>query len=79
MADIAFGVEAAAALFNLEFIPITEDQYYWAYEKESEDDPQIKSFLQMLDDKNLQNEINQLPGYQCHNAGAPISIKELFQ
>lgn len=78
MADVAFGVKAAAARFDLEFVPITEDRYYWAYRSEAEYDADIVAFISMLNEQGFQNEVNRLPGYQCDNSGETISVSDLL-
>lgn len=78
MAEVSFGVKAAAARFDLDFIPITEDRYFWAYRAESENDPEIGAFIDMLQQADLQAEVNQLPGYQCDRSGQRLDVSELF-
>jgi molybdate transport repressor ModE-like protein len=78
MADVGFGVEAAAAMFNLSFIPVTEDRYFWAYRIESENDPEIIAFNQMLKEFEFQAEVDSLAGYECEKSGKFVSITELL-
>jgi len=78
MADVGFGMEAAAARFDLDFIPITEDAYLWAIKVESESDPEVLSFIEMLKSAGFQEEVNALPGYQCDDAGTVVSLNELL-
>jgi len=78
MADVGFGMEAAAARFDLDFIPITEDAYLWAIKIESENDPEVLSFIEMLKSEGFQEEVNALPGYQCDDAGVKVSLDELL-
>lgn len=78
MADVAFGMEAAAARFDLDFIPITEDAYLWAIKMESKNDPEVLSFIDMLKSTGFQEEVNALPGYQCDEAGEIVSLNELL-
>jgi len=78
MAEAGFGVKAAAARFDLNFTPITEDRYFWAYRAESENDPEIRAFIEMLHQAELQAQINCLPGYQCDRSGELLNVSELF-
>jgi len=78
MADVGFGMEAAAARFDLDFIPITEDAYLWAIKIESENAPEVLSFIEMLKSEGFQEEVNALPGYQCDDAGVKVSLDELL-
>ena len=78
MAEVGFGVKAAAARFDLEFLPITEDRYYWAYRLESEHDPELLAFNKTLRSKAYQDAVNKLPGYECEQCGEPATASELF-
>lgn len=78
MADVGFGVQAAAAEFNLAFVPIVEDTYLWAYRKDAEQDAEIRAFVQTLKSSEFQSEVNKLPGYQCANCGQPAKLNELL-
>jgi molybdate transport repressor ModE-like protein len=75
MADVGFGVQAAAAKFDLDFIPVTEDTYLWAYQTFSEQDPEVIAFIEMLKSSEFQDEVNQLAGYACDDCGelAPLN------
>ena len=78
MADVGFGMQAAAARFDLDFIPMTEDLYLWAVRSDSFDDPEVSRFIKMLGSKEFQKEVNDLPGYECDDAGQIASLKQLF-
>lgn len=78
MADVGFGVQAAAARFDLNFIPVTEDCYYWAIRSESRPDPEIEAFIKTLGLATLQSEVNELAGYECDHCGQPMYIENLF-
>ncbi len=78
MAEAGFGVQAAAARFDLGFVPVTEDRYFWAYRADAENDPDIQSFISMLNTASFQTEVNALAGYQCINSGEAIATSELF-
>jgi molybdate-binding protein len=77
MADVGFGMQAAAARFDLDFIPITEDAYLWAIKIESENDPEVLSFIEMLKSASFREQVNALPGYQCDKSGQIVTLAEL--
>ena len=79
MAEVGFGVEAAAAMFDLTFIPITQDRYFWTYRIESENDPEIIAFNDMLKSTEFQQEVNLLAGYQCDQSGDFVSADDLLR
>lgn len=78
MAEVGFGVKAAASRFDLEFLPITEDRYYWAYRSDAEQDPEIVAFNQTLRSASYQNAVNELPGYECDQCGELALASDLF-
>lgn len=78
MADVGFGMQAAAARYDLDFIPITEDLYLWALRSDSINDPEVSRFIEMLASPEFQQEVNQLPGYECDNSGEEVSLKTLL-
>lgn len=78
MADVGFGVEAAAKRFNLGFIPIVEEYYLWAYSLEAEGDQDVQAFISTLTDKEFQAEVDKLPGYQCERSGEIATVGSLI-
>jgi molybdate-binding protein len=78
MADVGFGMQAAAARFDLDFIPITEDLYLWAIRSDSIEDPEVSRFIEMLATPDFQKEVNELPGYECDGAGHRVALKQLL-
>ena len=78
MADVGFGVEAAARRFELGFAPIIKEYYLWAYALENEKDDDIQAFISALRDGGFQEELNQLPGYECDHCGVITTPNWLF-
>ncbi len=78
MADLGFGVEAAARRFGLGFAPIIEEYYLWAYPLEAEKDDDIQAFIATLSNPEFQSKVNQLPGYQCDHSGVTCSTNWLL-
>jgi putative molybdopterin biosynthesis protein len=78
MADVGFGVEAAARRFNLGFAPIAQEYYLWAYPLVAEHDPDIQAFISTLADSEFQIVVNKLPGYECDRSGEVISADSLI-
>ncbi len=79
MADVGFGMQAAAARFDLDFVPISEDVYLWAYKSSNQDDADIQNFIAMLEAKPFQAEVNALPGYECHRSGEALNYQDLIR
>ncbi len=78
MADVAFGVQAAAARFDLAFLPITEDSYFWAYIDNEGDKVEIEAFIDVLRSSAFQHKVNELPGYECDHCGEAAVIADLL-
>ena len=78
IADVGFGVRAAAERFGLNFALAAEEYYLWAYPLQAEQDPDIQAFIAMLRDPKLQAQINRLPGYRCEPCGVTVSPEWLF-
>lgn len=77
MADVGFGIEAAARRFNLGFAPVIKEYYLWAYPLQAEQDEDIQTFISALTNKSLQQQINALPGYECDDCGKIVSSDSL--
>jgi molybdate transport repressor ModE-like protein len=78
MADVAFGVEAAARHFGLEFVRLlTEDYYFVCRETLLEQEP-MKQILAVLRGAEFHGALAQLPGYAASDTGAIKSVNEVF-
>lgn len=78
MADVGFGVEAAARRFELGFAPIIEEYYLWAYALENQKDDDVQAFIATHLDEEFQLRINELPGYECDHCGIITTPHWLF-
>lgn len=78
MADVGFGVEAAARQFKLDFIPVAGEQYLLACHQETLLQPAIQSMLALLQSAEFKNAVNALPGYDGTRAGEVITIDQVF-
>lgn len=78
MADIGFGVEAAAHAFDLTFIPLVEEQYSLLCWADFLDTAAATTLLTLLADPRFQNEINAIPGYRCTNAGGVVELADVL-
>jgi putative molybdopterin biosynthesis protein len=76
MADVGFGVEAAAREFGLDFLPLAEEYYSLLCWRELVQEPPVAALLELLRDRQFQAEIEAVPGYRIFNAGAVWSLKE---
>lgn len=78
MADVGIGVRTAAERFNLEFIPLVRERYFFAMRTESLDEPLIRQFLTILELPEYHARVDELPGYQAGDTGKILSLDEAF-
>jgi molybdate-binding protein len=76
MADVGFGVQAAAAQFNLEFIPLATENYCLAGAKTTWETPPVKLLLDKICSPEFPELIANLPGYDATGAGEWIDLKD---
>ena len=78
MADVGFGVETAAHHFDLDFVPLMEERYFFAvYRNEWQNTP-LNDVLGVMRNEDFKQHVNQLAGYDARNAGQILSLKEAF-
>ncbi|MBY4675429.1 substrate-binding domain-containing protein [Marinobacterium arenosum] len=78
MADVGFGVEAAARQFNLDFIPITTEHYMLVCHNRTLQQEATRRLLTMLSSEAFQQAIEQLPGYRLDRCGEVVPLSEVF-
>jgi molybdate transport repressor ModE-like protein len=78
MADAGFGVETAARRFDLDFVPLLQERYFFAiYRNEWRNTP-LNDVLGIMRGEDFKRHVNQLGGYDAKNAGQILSLKEAF-
>lgn len=78
MADVGFGVQTAAQRFNLEFIPMVRERYFFALPTVSINEPLIQAVLAIIRAPTFHATINALAGYAAGNTGEILSLKDAF-
>jgi putative molybdopterin biosynthesis protein len=71
-ADAALGLQAAAHLFNLDFIPLFEERYDLVLPRENEKN--LLPFLDYLQTAAFRTELNTLTGYNTSHSGEKILL-----
>jgi molybdate-binding protein len=79
MADVSFGVEAAARQFDLDFVRLMTEDYFFVCRKQLLEVESMKRVLGIMRGEEFQRAISQLPGYLCKDAGLIKTVAEVFQ
>jgi len=79
MADAGFGVEAAARQFDLDFVRLVTEDYFFVCHKSILALPSVQGVLAILRGEEFNAAIGALPGYTAKDAGAIKTVKEAFQ
>lgn len=79
MADVTFGVEAAARQFDLDFVPLVTEDYFFVCKKQFLEQEAMKRVLAVVRSEEFQTAISRLPGYKTSDAGMVKAVKEVFQ
>jgi molybdate transport repressor ModE-like protein len=78
MADAAYGIETPARQFNLEFVPIQTERYFFLCHKDSLIKNSVQTMLMILDSDAYKRAVNALPGYDSKQAGQVMSLSQAF-
>jgi len=74
-ADAGIGVESAAKLFDLDFVPLQEEHYDFVFPTSSlHTHPLLSQFLDTLMARSLRKELDALGGYDTSDIGAVIHL-----
>ena len=79
MADVSFGVEAAARQFDLDFVRLVTEDYFFVCRKQLLELDAMKRVLSVMRGEEFQAAISQLPGYRLNDAGSIKTVKEAFE
>lgn len=78
MADASFGVEAAARQFDLEFIRLATEDYFFVCRKLTLENPSVKQLLKIMGSAEFHSAVATLPGYTARDAGRVSLIEEML-
>jgi len=79
MADAAFGVEAAARQFGLDFVRLLTEEYFFVCRKEILEVDAVRRVLSIMRSQEFHGHISRLPGYTVNDAGSVKTIREVFR
>jgi molybdate-binding protein len=75
LADVGFGVKAAASQFGLDFIPLIRENYFFACRNETLERAAAQRFVAMLGAEPFRNMVARLPGYDASASGEIVEIE----
>jgi molybdate transport repressor ModE-like protein len=79
MADVCFGVEAAARQFDLDFVRLVTEDYFFVCRKQFLEQEAMKRVLGIIRSAEFQTAVSKLPGYKPSEAGVVKTVKEVFR
>ena len=68
-ADVGLGIYSAAALYNLDFIPIKTEQYSLLVLESEQSSPMVKKLIETLKSEKFRKKIEQMGGYTLDSPG----------
>ena len=78
MAEVAFGVEAAARQFGLDFIRLLTEDYVFAGRQVFLETEPMRRVLDIMKGQEFQQAVAALPGYRATDTGVVYSVKEFL-
>lgn len=78
MADVGIGVETAAWRCGLSFIPLAQERYFFAVNRDTFDTPQMQRLLDLMNGPEFQAYVSQLVGYDASHLGQVQTLEEAF-
>ena len=79
MADVSFGVEAAARQFDLDFVRLVTEDYFFVCKKQTLESPAVQRVIAIMRSDEFRDAIVALPGYTVWDAGVIKTVGEAFQ
>jgi molybdate transport repressor ModE-like protein len=76
-ANAGFGIEAAAAKFGLDFIPVITESYLLAVDRKNPETT-IRELIKILKSRKFRSGVAGLPGYDARLAGEIVTFNDVF-
>lgn len=78
MADVGFGVETAARRFDLDFIPVARENYFFACKASALNQSLVKSTRAIMLSASFRDSVNVLAGYDGKKSGSIVTFADAF-
>ncbi len=78
MADAAFGVEAAARQFGLDFVRLLTEDYFFVCRRAFLETEPMRRILDIMKGDAFHSAVEQLPGYAAQQPGTVSTVKEFL-
>jgi molybdate transport repressor ModE-like protein len=79
MADTCFGVEAAARQFELDFVRLVTEDYFFVCERSTLEDDSVKRLLAIMRGEEFRTAVSVLPGYSANRPGEVRTVREVLR
>ena len=79
MADVSFGVEAAARQFGLDFIRLLTEDYFFVCKRAFLETEPMRRIIDIMKGREFQDGVASLPGYVATNTGKVSTVKEFLE
>ena len=78
MADVSFGVEAAAHQFGLDFIRLLTEDYFFICRRSFLETEPMQRVIDIMKGREFHDAVSSLPGYVATNTGAIKTVREFL-
>ena len=78
MADVGIGVRTAAQRFNLDFIPLVRERYFFALPIAAVQEPLMQQMISILQLPEYHKAVDKLTGYDAADTGKILTLDEAF-
>ena len=79
LADVSFGVEAAARQFDLDFVRLLTEDYFFVCRTQTLEDDAVKQVLVVMRSKEFHDAVSALPGYTVNACGEVQTVREVLR
>lgn len=79
MADVGIGIQPAAHQLRLDFLPVAQEDYYFAVKVATLERPEIQELLSLLRSERFRAMVAELPGYASPRSGEVATLQETFR